>query len=60
MKSWEKSILKKILVVSLYNGDNEIEEVDEEEMKEIGESMEKCKKGDKVVWLGEEFMYIEL
>jgi len=52
--------MKKILVVSLYNGDNEIEEVDEEEMKEIGESMEKCNKGDKVVWLGEEFMYIDL
>ena len=52
--------MKKILVISLYDGNNEIEEVDEEEMKEIEESSEKCKKGDKVIWLGEEFMYMEL
>jgi len=52
--------MKKILVISLYDGNNEIDEVDEEEMKEIEESSEKCKKGDKVIWLGEEFMYMEL
>ena len=52
--------MKKILVISLYDGNNEIDEVDEEEMREIVRSSEKCKKGDKVVWLGEEFMYVEL
>ena len=52
--------MKKILVISLYDGNNEIDEVDEEEMREIVGSSEKCKKGDKVVWLGEEFMYVEL
>ena len=52
--------MKKLLVISLYDGNNEIEEVGEEEMKEIGENMDKCKKGDKVVWLGEEFIYVEL
>lgn len=52
--------MKKILVISLYNGDNEIDEVDEEEMREIERSSEKCKKGDKVIWMGEEFMYMEI
>jgi hypothetical protein len=49
----------KILVISLYDGNNEIEEVDADDT-EVFEGMEKCKKGDKVVWLGEEFMYVEL
>jgi hypothetical protein len=49
----------KILVISLYDGNNEIEEVDADDA-EVFEGMEKCKKGDKVVWLGEEFMYVEL
>ena len=52
--------MKKILVISLYDGNNEIENVDEEEMREIESSSEKCKKGDKVGWLSEEFMYLEL
>ena len=52
--------MKKILVISLYNGDNEIDEVDEDEWIEIEESCERCKKGHKVIWLGEEFMYMEL
>jgi len=52
--------MKKLLVISLYDGNNEIEEVGEEEMKEISENMDKCEKGDKVVWLGEEFIYVEL
>ena len=51
---------KPILIVSLYDGSNEIDEVDEEEMREIERSSERCKKGDKVIWMGEEFMYIEL
>lgn len=52
--------MKKILVISLYDGSNEIDEVDEEEMREIMRSGEKCKKGDKVIWKDEEFMYLEL
>ena len=52
--------MKKILVISLYDGNNEIEEMDDEEMDEIQISCERCKKGDKVIWLGEEFMYLEL
>ena len=50
----------KILVISLYDGSNEIEEVGDEEIAEFSTNMEKCNKGDKVVWLGEEFMYVEL
>ena len=52
--------MKKILVISLYDGNNEIEEVSDEEILEFSSNMEKCKKGDKVVWLGEEFLYVEL
>ena len=52
--------MKKILVISLYDGSNEIDEVDEQEMQEIERSGEKCKKGDKVIWKDEEFMYLEL
>ena len=52
--------MKKILVISLYDGDNEIDEVDEEEMREIQMSSERCKKGEKGMWMGEEFMYLEL
>ena len=52
--------MKKILVISLYDGNNEIEMVEAAEMEEFTSNMEKCKKGDKVVWLGEEFMYVEL
>ena len=52
--------MKKILVISLYDGSNEIDEVDEEMMREIMRSSEKCKKGDKVIWKDEEFMYLEL
>ncbi len=52
--------MKKILVISLYDGNNEIEEVDDEEMIEIQNSCEKCKEGDKVIWIGEEVMYLEL
>ena len=58
--SHHANIMKKILVISLYDGNNEIEEVDDEEIAEFSSNMEKCKKGDKVVWLGEEFMYVEL
>ena len=52
--------IMKILVISLYDGNNEIEEVSDEEILEFSSNMEKCKKGDKVVWLGEEFLYVEL
>ena len=52
--------MKKILVISLYDGSNEIDEVDEQEMQEIMRSSERCKKGDKVIWKDEEFMYLEL
>ena len=52
--------MKKILVISLYDGNNEIELVSDQEIEEFSSNMEKCKKGDKVVWLGEEFMYVEL
>lgn len=52
--------MKKILVISLYDGDNEIDEIDSEEFEEIKRSTTKCPKGDRVIWLGEEFMYMEL
>jgi len=52
--------MKKILVISLYDGNNEIEMVEAEEIEEFSSNMEKCEKGDKVVWLGEEFLYVEL
>ena len=52
--------MKKLLVVSLYNGDNEIDEVDLEEFADIKSSTTKCSKGDRVIWMGEEFLYIEL
>jgi len=52
--------MKKILVISLYDGANEIDEVDLEEFEEIKSSTTKCPRGDRVVWLGEEFMYMEL
>ena len=59
MRAYNES-MKKILVISLYDGNNEIEMVEAEEMEEFSSNMEKCKKGDKVVWLGEEFIYVEL
>ena len=59
MRAYNES-MKKILVISLYDGNNEIEEVSDEEILEFSSNMEKCKKGDKVVWLGEEFLYVEL
>jgi tRNA(Ile2) C34 agmatinyltransferase TiaS len=52
--------MKKILVISLYDGNNEIELVSDQEIEEFSSNMERCKRGDKVVWLGEEFMYVEL
>lgn len=52
--------MKKILVISLYDGNNEIDEIDSEEFEEIKRSTIKCPKGDRVIWLGEEFMYLEL
>ena len=52
--------MNKILVISLYNGDNEIDEVDEEEFEEIKSSTTKCSKGDRVIWMGEEFMFMEV
>ena len=48
-----------ILVISLYDGSNEIEEVDADDT-EVFEGMTKATKGDKNVWLGEEFMYVQL
>ena len=56
----DKESMKKILVVSLYDGDNEIDEIDSEEFEEIKSSSTKCPKGDKVIWMSEEFMYIEV
>ena len=52
--------MKKILVISLYNGDNKIDEIDEEEYSYITSNYTKCPEGDRVIWLGEEFMYMEL
>lgn len=52
--------MKKILVISLYDGDNEIDEIDEEEFNLLKSTCTKCPKGDRTIWLGEEFMYIEL
>lgn len=51
--------MKKLLVISLYDGSNEIEEIDENDT-EMFEGMSKCETGEKVVWLGEEHMYVEL
>ena len=52
--------MKKILVISLYDGANEIDQIDSEEFEEIKSTCTKCPKGDRVIWLGEEFMYMEL
>lgn len=51
--------IMKILVISLYDGSNEIEEVSSDDV-EVFEGMERSVKGDKNVWLGEEFIYVEL
>ena len=50
----------KILVISLYDGSNEIEEVSSDDKDVVFEGMERSVKGDKNVWLGEEFIYVEL
>lgn len=52
--------MRKILVISLYNGDNEIDEIDEEEYSYITSNYTKNTKGDRVIWLGEEYMYMEI
>ncbi len=52
--------MKKILVISLYNGDNEIDEIDEEEYSHITSNCTKNTKGDRVIWLDEEYMYMEI
>ena len=51
--------MRKLLIVNLYDGNNEIEMVDEEEMREIERNCEKGE-GEKMVWLAEEHIYIEL
>ena len=56
----KKESMKKILVVSLYDGDNEIDEIDSEEFEEIKSTSTRCPKGDKVIWMSEEFLYIEV
>jgi hypothetical protein len=53
-------MMKKILVIDLYDGNNKIEMVKAQAMEEFTSNMEKSKEGDRVVWLGEEFMYVEL
>ena len=52
--------MKKILVISLYNGDNEIDEIDSEEFEEIKSNSTKNSKGDRVIWMDEEYMYMEI
>ena len=52
--------IMKILVISLYDGSNEIEEVSSDDKDVVFEGMERSVKGDKNVWLGEEFIYVEL
>ena len=59
MNYLEYNEIMKILVISLYDGSNEIEEVSRDDV-EVFEGMEKSVKGDKNVWLGEEFLYVEL
>lgn len=52
--------MKKLLVISLYDGNNEMYEIDLEEFEEIKRSTTKCPDGERTIWLGEEFMYLEL
>ena len=52
--------MKDILVISLYDGANEIDQIDSEEFEEIKRTSIRCPKGPKTIWLGEEFMYMEL
>ena len=59
MNNLQYNEIMKILVISLYDGSNEIEEVSSDDV-EVFEGMEKSVKGDKNVWLGEEFLYVEL
>jgi hypothetical protein len=52
--------MKKLLVISLYDGDNEVSNFDQEEFLEIQESCTKNVSGDKTIWMGEEQMFVEL
>jgi len=51
--------MKKILVISLYDGSNEIEDVTEKMMEQIKKFCVRAE-GEKVIWKCEEFMYVEL
>jgi len=52
--------MKRLLVISLYDGNNEMYEIDLEEFEEIKKSTTRCAAGERIIWLGEEFMYLEL
>ena len=43
--------MKKLLVISLYDGNNEIDEVDEEEYSHNTSSATRCTQGDRVIWM---------
>mgnify|MGYP003344800008 CR=1 FL=1 len=52
--------MRKILVISLYDGNNEMYEIPPEEFEQIKRSTTRCPSGERTIWMGEEFMYLEL
>ena len=51
--------MKKILIINLQDGSNEIEDVTLKMMEQIEKFCVRVD-GDKVIWKCEEFMYVEL
>jgi len=52
--------MKKILVISLHDGTNEMYEIPLEQFEQIKRSTTCCPSGERTIWMGEEFMYLEL
>lgn len=51
--------MKKLLVISLHDGTNEMYEIPVTQFEQIKCSTTKCP-GERHIWMGEKFMYLEL
>jgi hypothetical protein len=51
--------MKKLLVISLRDGNNEMYEIPSEEFAKIKRVTVRCP-GERRLWMGEKFMYLEL
>ena len=51
--------MKKLLVISLHDGTNEMYEIPLEEFEQIKRFNTKCP-GERTIWMGQDFMYLEL